>query len=121
MGLKKLGLFGTRFTMQGRFYPDVFSRAGIDLVNPRPDEQDWIHDIYMGELVNGILLPATRERLLQIVGGMRDRDDIDGLILAGTELPLILRDAGDCGIPLLDTTQLHVKAAVNLLVAEPAR
>ena len=53
LGLKRLGLFGTRFTMQGNFYPDVFSEAEIALVVPQPDEQAYIHDKYMGELVKG--------------------------------------------------------------------
>jgi len=66
LGLKRLGLLGTRFTMQGRFFPDVFSRAGMTLVVPKEDEQAYIHDKYMSELVNGIVLAETRERLLQI-------------------------------------------------------
>jgi len=56
-GFKRLGLFGTSFTMRGRFYPDVFSREGIALCVPEPDEQDYIHDKYMTELGNGIFLP----------------------------------------------------------------
>lgn len=59
-GLKKLGLFGSRFTMQGRFFPDVFSKRGIELAVPDPDEQTWIHDHYMDELVKGIFLKETR-------------------------------------------------------------
>src|SRR5258708_32877009 len=47
MGLKKLGLFGTRFTMQGRFYPEVFAKAGIQLVSPDLDDQTYVHDKYM--------------------------------------------------------------------------
>ncbi len=112
LGLKRIGLFGTRFTMQGRFYPDVFSKAGITLVVPEPDEQTYIHDKYMNELLKGIILPETRERLLTIVDRLKEREGIQGLILGGTELPLILRDVNDRGIPFLDTTQIHVKALV---------
>lgn len=64
LGLKKLALFGTRFTMQGRFYPDVFSREGIALVIPAEDDQAFIHDKYVGELVKGVYRPETREKLL---------------------------------------------------------
>jgi aspartate racemase len=110
--LKKLGLFGTRFTMQGRFYPNVFSKAEIKLVVPEPGEQDYIHDKYMNELVKGIILPATRERLLAIVDRLKAHEGIDGLILGGTELPLILGDVTDRGIPFLDTTRIHVQAVV---------
>ncbi|HXO22063.1 MAG TPA: amino acid racemase [Thermoanaerobaculia bacterium] len=112
LGLRKLGLFGTRFTMQGRFYPDVFSKEGIALVVPEPDEQDYIHDKYMNEFGKGILLPETRERLLAIAGRLLEREGIDGLILGGTELPLILRDATYRGIPLLDTARIHVERAL---------
>ena len=116
-GLKKLGLLGTRFTMQGRFYPEVFSREEIALVMPNQEEQAYIHEKYMGELINGIFLPETRERLLAIVNHLKERDGIDGLILGGTELPLILRDVSASGIPFLDTTKIHVESAVAQLLS----
>ena len=117
LGLKKLGLFGSRFTMQGRFYPQVFSNAGISLVVPEHEEQAYIHDKYMNELVNGIFLPDTRDGLLGIVKRLKEREKIQGLILGGTELPLILREVPDRGIPFLDTTQIHVKAIVERLLS----
>jgi aspartate racemase len=110
--IKKAGLFGTRFTMQGRFYPEVFSRHGITLVVPDPDDQDYIHDKYMSEFVHGVFLAETRERLLTIVDRLKKKNEIQGLILGGTELPLILRDAGNSGIPFLDTTRIQVEQAV---------
>jgi len=116
-GLTKLGLLGTRFTMQGRFYPDVFSREGINLVAPDPDEQAYIHEKYFEELVKGVFLLETRQRLLAIVDHMKGRDDIGGVILAGTELPLILRGVHRAGIAFLDTTQIHVQAIVKELLA----
>jgi aspartate racemase len=112
LGLKKVGLFGTRITMQGRFYPDVFSRKGIDLVVPALNEQDYIHEKYMGELVKGVFLPETKEQLLTIIFRLEKNDGIQGLILGGTELPLILRDVKDRGIPFLDTTRIHAERAV---------
>jgi aspartate racemase len=117
LGLKKVGLFGTRFTMQGRFYPKVFSSERISIVAPDEDEQVYIHDKYMNELVRGIFLPETRERLLTIVDRLKERDGIEGLILGGTELPFILRDSTTTGIPFLDTTQIHVKALVAQLLS----
>jgi len=112
-GFKKLGLFGTRFTMHGRFYPDVFIRAGIELTVPTPDEQNYIHDKYINELIPGKFLPRTREGLLAIARRMRDEEGIQALILGGTELPLILTDESALGIPFLDTTQIHVNAIVE--------
>lgn len=116
-GLKRVGLFGTRFTMSGRFYPDVFLSAGIEIVIPADDEQSFIHEKYMNELVKGIFRTETRERLLEIVERMKEREQIEGLILGGTELPLILRDETHSGIPFLDTTRIHVKAIVAQLLA----
>lgn len=118
-GLKKLALLGTRFTMQGRFYPDVFSRSGINLVTPNPEEQNYIHEKYMGELLKGVFLPETREQLMKIIERMKAQEKIDGLILAGTELPLLLRDSLDGSLPFLDTTRIHVDAAVERLIESP--
>ena len=117
MNLKKIALFGTRFTMQGRFYKDVFSKAGIKLVVPEADEQAYIHDKYMGDLVHGIVLPETRERLLRILDQMKERDGVEGLILGGTELSLIIKDAEHNGLPILDTTRIHVARIVAELLS----
>ena len=110
--LKRLALFGTRYTMQATFYPKVFARDDIELLVPGLHDQDYIHDKYMNELVPGKFLADTRAGLLAIVDRMKATSDIDGVILAGTELPLILRDPIHNGIPFLDTTKIHVEAAV---------
>ena len=115
--LKRLALFGTRYTMQASFYPKVFSREGIELLLPDPEDQTYIHDKYLNELVSGQFLPATRARLLAIVDRLKTGSDIDGIILAGTELPLILRDSEHNGIPLLDTTEIHCEAAVSEMLS----
>jgi aspartate racemase len=115
--LRRLALFGTRYTMQATFYPKVFSREGIELLVPDPNDQDYIHDKYFTELVPGKFLPDTRVGLLAIVDRMKAKSDIDGVILAGTELPLILRDADHNGIALLDTTKIHVEAAIDKMLS----
>jgi aspartate racemase len=112
-GLKRLALFGTKFTMQGRAYRDVFSGRDIAVVVPDPPDQDYIHEKYMSELVAGIFLPETRASLLAIVDRLTDQAGIDGVILGGTELPLILRDPSHNGIPFLNTTLIHCEAAVE--------
>jgi aspartate racemase len=117
-GLTKVGLFGTRFTMQGQFYPAVFSKHGITLIAPDPDDQEYIHTKYMGELVDGVFLDETRDALLAIVRRLKAKTGIQGLILGGTELPLILRDPADTGIPFLDTTRIHVEAAVEMMFGD---
>ena len=110
---KRLALFGTRYTMQADFYQKVFRREGIELIVPETKDQDYIHEKYFAELVPGIFLPETRENLLAIVDRMKDRIDIEGVLLAGTELALILRDESHNGIALLDTGKIHCQAAVN--------
>ena len=110
--LKRLALFGTGYTMQANFYPKVFSREGIALLVPGREDQDYLHEKYFSELVSGKFLPETRAGLIAIVDRMKAKSGIDGVILAGTELPLILRDAEHNGIPFLDTTRIHCEAAV---------
>jgi aspartate racemase len=112
-GLKRIGLFGTRFTMQASFYRDVFSREGIAVVVPDAADQDYIHEKYMGELVPGIFLPETRAGLLVIVDRLAEQTAIEGVILGGTELPLILREPAHNGIPFFNTTRIHAEAAVE--------
>lgn len=114
LGFKTVGLFGTRFTMQAPFYPAVFSSAGLTLVLPNDAEQSYIHEKYLGELLKDKFLPDTRERLLGITRDLKARHGIEGLILGGTELPLLLRDEEHDGVKLLDTTRIHV----DRLVAE---
>ncbi len=115
--LKRLALFGTRYTMQADLYPKVFSREGIELFVPDAHDQDYLHDKYMNELVPGKFLPETRAGLLAIVDRMKEKSGIDGVILAGTELPLILRDPGHNGTPFLDTTKIHCEAAVDQMLS----
>jgi aspartate racemase len=117
MGLKRVGLFGTSFTMQGKFYRDVFARAGITLVAPNLEDQTYVHDKYMNELVNGVFLPETRDGLLKVVDRLRETQQVEGLILGGTELPLILREETHNGLPILNTTKIHVAAAVREMLA----
>jgi len=120
LGLKKVGLFGTRFTMQAQFYPQVFAREGITLIVPDLDDQNYIHDKYMSELINGVFRAETRERLLAVVDRLSEQEGIQGLILGGTELPLILRDVAYRKIPFLDTTRIHVEQAVAQMLSEEA-
>jgi aspartate racemase len=116
-GIKRAGLLGTRFTMQADFYPAVFSREGIALVMPDAGEQAYIHDKYVNELLKDMFLASTRERLLGIIQRMKEQEQIECVVLAGTELPLILSQDHAAGIPLFDTTKIHVEAAVARLLS----
>jgi aspartate racemase len=113
LGLRRVGLLGTRFTMRGSFFPEVFSRGGVEIVVPADAEQDYIHDKYMNELLRGSFLPETRVRLLEIVSRMGRENGINAVVLGGTELPLLLAQPSHDGIALLDTTRIHVAAALR--------
>jgi aspartate racemase len=80
---------------------------------PTADEQDYIHDKYINELIPGKFLPETRDGLLAIATRMKKENGIQALVLGGTELPLILTDSSLLGIPFLDTTQIHVNAILE--------
>jgi aspartate racemase len=113
LGLKRVALFGTRYTMQAPFYPTVFARTNVELVMPADDEQAYIHEIYLGELLKDVFLPETRERVLRIADDMKARHSIEAVILGGTELPLLLRAEENNGIRLLDTTRIHVDRLIE--------
>ncbi|HEX8499717.1 MAG TPA: amino acid racemase [Pyrinomonadaceae bacterium] len=117
LGLKKVGLLGTRFTMGARAYPEVFAAAGVEVVTPGEADQDYVHEKYMGEFIEGVFLPETREGLLAVVDRLKERAGVEGVVLGGTELPLILRDAAGRGIPFLDTTRIHAERAVEEMLS----
>ncbi len=115
-GLSKVGLFGTRFTMQGGFYQKAFLKARVEVTAPAPEELEYVHKKYMEELVNGVFLDDTRRGMTAIAKEMKRRDGIQGLVLGGTELPLLLRNADDIGMPVFDTSRIHVARIVELLL-----
>lgn len=117
-GVRRPALFGTRFTMNSAMFPESFAHRGMTIVVPDAREQEFIHGKYMGELFVGNVLDQTRAALLDIVNAMQQRDGIDALILGGTELSLIFREATAAGLPVLDTTQIHVDAAVDWLLRD---
>jgi aspartate racemase len=117
-GLRHLALFGTRFTMQAALFPEAFAHRGMTIVVPNEEEQTFIHGKYMGELFVGTILDETRVGLVEIVERMKQRNNVDGLILGGTELSLILREPTAAGLPVLDTTQIHVDAAIDWMLRE---
>lgn len=118
-GMKRLGLFATRFTARAGFYAKALAAEGLTLALPSDEEQEYIHEHYMGELVNGLFLPETRAGLIRIARRLKDEEGIEGLILGGTELPLILReeDSADARVPFFDTTQIHVRAIVERILS----
>jgi aspartate racemase len=114
-GLKKLGLLGTKFTMESDFFKRPFEDNGIAVVVPEKEDQELIHHRLFSEIELGIIKDSTRDELLAIVKKIIDRHSIDALILGCTELPLIL-NKDEFGIPFLNTTAIHAESIVNFCV-----
>lgn len=119
-GLKRLALLGTRFTMEAPFYPTVFARHGIAVIAPREADRAWVHDRYVNQLLKGEFRDDTRREVSSLIERMRVSEKIDGVILGGTELPLLLQSLLIGDVPALDTTALHVAAIVERLRAKAA-
>ena len=113
LGLKRLGLIGTKYTMTAPFYPEAIQRIGLELVIPRPPDIELIHNIYFNELLFNQFKAESREAILAIIERLQHEERIDGLILGGTELPLLLRGSTVAGVAYLDTTLIHVERIVN--------
>jgi aspartate racemase len=111
-GFKKLGLLGTRLTMQSDFFKNPFGDNEMVVVVPEKEDQELIHHRLFSEIELGIIKDSTRKELLSIVKKMIDRHSIDALILGCTELPLIL-NKDEFGIPFLNTTAIHAESIVN--------
>lgn len=117
LGVKKAGLLGTGFTMGASFYPEEFARIGIDLVRPTEEERAKVHKIYIEELLKNQFLEESRQTIFAIAARLRLQHGAEAVALAGTELPLLLRDSGT-DINFLDTTVIHVEAIVGELLRE---
>jgi len=116
LGLKRVGLLGTGFTMRARFYSEEFERAGVALVTPSEPERQLIHQKYIGELLKNQFLPETKSGILRVAERMKSQEGVEAIVLAGTELPLLLREGG-ADVRFLDTTLIHVAAIVDALLA----
>ena len=117
LGSKKLGLIGTRFTMESDFFKKPFIENEMVVVFPERKDQELIHHRLFSEIELGIIKDSTREELLSIVKKMIERHSIDALILGCTELPLIL-NKNEFGIPFLNTTAIHAESIVNYCIGK---
>lgn len=114
LGLKKVGLLGTRFTMEADFFKQPFIDAGISIVIPTRDEIDFIAQKIHDELERGIVNAETRQRFLGISERMYQDEGIDAIILGCTELPLMFAGA-ELPVPALDVVDIHIKTLFDKL------
>ncbi|MCM3217431.1 aspartate/glutamate racemase family protein [Niallia taxi] len=110
-GLKKVGLLGTKFTMEQDFYKEVLDQYGIETIIPEACDREDVHSIIFDELCQGKFFPESKERYLEIIRKLC-ADGAEGIILGCTEIPLLIKDE-DIDIPLFNTTYLHSKEAVD--------
>ena len=116
-GIKKVGLLGTKFTMEKDFYRERLLRSfGIEVLIPDSEERDFIHEVIYHELVQGQISKSSHEQFVAIVDRLAG-SGAEGVILGCTEIPLILKQ-DDCAVPLFDTTFIHATAAVRMALGE---
>jgi amino-acid racemase len=116
VGLKRIGLLGTRFTMEHDFYKGwLADRHGLDVIIPDLEGRETAHRIIYDELCLGIVTPQSRENYIRIMCDLCEAG-AEGIILGCTEIELLVRE-GDSQVPLFPTTKIHAIAAVELALA----
>jgi aspartate racemase len=106
--LKKVLLTGIKYTMQSHFYQNVFKKYSIEVITPTEDHQNVINSIIFNELAIHHFSTPSRDKLIHIINS----NDVDGVILGCTELPLLISHE-HCDIPVLDTLSLHIHATLE--------
>jgi len=110
-GIKKVGLLGTRFTMERDFFRDKLTEKGIEILIPGDEERDFIHYTIFEELGRNIIKPETKKFYINVINKLVEAG-AEGIILGCTEIPLLISNA-DVAIRLFDTVEIHSKAAVE--------
>jgi aspartate racemase len=109
---KKVGLLGTRFTMEEDFYKGrLIGRYGLEVVLPDEKGRQIVHDIIYKELCLGVIKPSSKDQFCEIIQNLV-RDGAEGIILGCTEIPLLIKQE-DVKVPLFDTTRIHAESVVE--------
>lgn len=112
-GLRRVGLLGTRFTMEQDFYrARLEQKHGLEVVVPGPDDRDLVHRVIYDELCHGRILDPSRDAYRRVVSRLVDAG-CGGVVLGCTEIGLLLRPQ-DASVPLFDTAQIHAEEAALL-------
>jgi aspartate racemase len=116
-GLSKVGLLGTRFTMEEDFYKGrLIERHGLEVLIPEERQRQVVHQVIFDELVAGKIEASSQEQYKQIIEGLVGKG-AEGIILGCTEIPLLI-GAKDVAVPVFDTTLIHATAAVEYSLGE---
>ena len=115
--IRKVGLLGTRFTMEQEFYKDRLSRThNLEVVTPNEHDRELVHRVIYDELCLGIVDDSSRNEYRRIMAMLSERG-AQGIILGCTEIALLVRPE-DSPVPLFDTAEIHARAAANLALSE---
>ncbi len=110
--ISKVGLLGTRFTMEEEFYAGrLMEEFRIEVIIPGEEERQIVHEVIYNELCLGKIHQSSREKYKEIIGNLVARG-AEGIILGCTEIPLVIKQ-DDVEVPLFDTTAIHARAAVQ--------
>ncbi len=116
-GYRRIGLLGTRFTMEEDFYKQrLVERFGLDVLIPNPEQRDCIHRVIYGELVLGVISDDSRREYIAIIADLVEQG-AQAIILGCTEIGLLVKPE-DSTVPLFDTTSIHAEAAVDFALSE---
>jgi aspartate racemase len=110
-GFSRIGLLGTRFTMEMDFYKNRFNQFGIESIVPEKSDRDFIHSAIMDELLKEIIKEETKNKFLKIIDDLQNKG-AEGVVLGCTEIPLLIKQK-DVSIPVFNTLENHAKAAVS--------
>jgi len=116
MGFTRIGLLGTRFTMEEDFYSGkLLAEFGIHTIIPDAPERETIHRVIFDELCLGVISDASRLEFVKIIRDLQSKG-AQGIVLGCTEIGLLVHP-GDSPLPLFDTTLLHAETAVDLALS----
>lgn len=114
LGIERVGLIGTKFTMENEFFKTPFIENSKAVFVPTPEEQRYMHGKIVTELENGIVKEDTKQKFQEIIQNLVDQHQIQGIILGCTELPMIIKPE-DLSISELNTTELHIERIVEMM------
>jgi aspartate racemase len=112
--LKRVGLLGTRFTMEQSFFIEKLTRSGIKAIVPEPEERTFVHQSIFNELSCGIYNENTKQHYIRIIDQLKTQH-IQGLIFGCSEISLLI-DTDSLECPVFDTTRIHALAAVEFVL-----
>lgn len=116
--ISKVGLLGTKFTMENSFFKDRLLQFGVEAIVPDAADKDFIHAAIFNELTRGMFKEETKNKFLEIIDRLREQG-VNGVVFACTEFSILINPA-DCSLPIFDTTAIHSKAAADFALSQEA-